>query len=200
MSRRLAALVGGVAVVLSILLVQISTGNRASTAQPTAVAHPAIIAMPAAPATQAADNATLPAEFAVLQTHSPFGHGHHHSPGAEDSFVFKGVMQSDDRFTAFLQDMSTKQVVQLAAGDAVAHGRIKTVDLDSIEYETTGKSLRVEVGQNLMGQVVPPTPTSQPAAPPPSGDAAQAGPPEPTPDQSDGPPPQPGPRRGRVKR
>jgi hypothetical protein len=107
-------------------------------------------------------------------------------------------MQSDDRFTAFLQDMSTKQVVQLAAGDAVAHGRIKTVDLDSIEYESTGKSLRVQVGQNLMGQVVPPTPTSKPAAP--NGDAAQAGPPGPTPDQSDGPPPPPGPRRGRVKR
>ena len=132
----------------------------------------------------------------MLLTRSPFGHGHH-AAGVEESFVFKGVMQNGDRFTAFLEDVSSKKVIEAAAGDAIAHGRIKNVDLDSIEYEATGKSLRVQVGQNLMGQVVAVAPpTSAPAPPNPSGDGGAAGP---TPEQMNGQPPM-GPRPVRPPR
>ena len=122
----------------------------------------------------------------MLLTRSPFGHGHH-AAGVEESFVFKGVMQNGDRFTAFLEDVSTKKVIEAAAGDAIAHGRIKNVDLDSIEYEATGKSLRVQVGQNLMGQVVAVAPpTSAPVPPNPSADGTALGS---TPEQMNGQPP-----------
>ena len=44
---------------------------------------------------------------------------------------------------------------------------MKTITLDSIEYEAAGGAAkRIEVGQNLLGVVVPPTPTSKPASPP----------------------------------
>jgi len=98
-------------------------------------------------------------------------------------------MQTDERFVAFLEDLSSKQVIQATVGDAISHGRITSVDLDSIEYEATGKSLRVQVGQNLMGQVVAPTPTSQPAAPGPPGNGRPPRPPgPPSPDQTNGQP------------
>ena len=182
MNHRVAALSGGVAVVMMIWLLQSCTGHRAPVVSTTATAaHPPRTA----PTTQSAQATTLPEEFAVLLTRSPFGHGHH-AAGVEESFVFKGVMQNGDRFTAFLEDVSTKKVIEAAAGDAIAHGRIKNVDLDSIEYEATGKSLRVQVGQNLMGQVVAVAPpASAPASPNPPGDAGAPGPP---PGQIDGQP------------
>ena len=183
MNSRVALLSGGVAVVMMIWLLQSCTGHRTPVISTTVVAsHTATTA----PATQSAQVTTLPTEFAVLLTRGPFGHGHH-TAGVEESFVFKGVMQNGDRFTAFLEDVSSKKVIEASAGDAIALGRIKNVDLDSIEYEATGKSLRVQVGQNLMGQVVAVAPpTSAPTAPNPSGDGA---PPGPTPEQMNGQPP-----------
>ena len=191
MNRRVAALVGAVALAMTILLAQISTGNRAPAVKQvlTVAGAQSPTTLPVAATTQPDGNVTLPEEFAVLQTHSPFGHGRHAAPGDEDSLVFKGVMQTDERFVAFLEDLSSKQVIQATVGDAISHGRITSVDLDSIEYEATGKSLRVQVGQNLMGQVVAPTPTSQPAAPGPPGNGRPPRPPgPPSPDQTNGQP------------
>jgi hypothetical protein len=109
----------------------------------------------------------LPKEYAFLQTRSPFGSargpgGKAHG-GPEAVFVFKGTVQAGMIFTAFLEDQSDKNVVQAAVGDPVARGRIKSIDLDAIEYETAGNSRRIEVGQNLNGEIVQPTPTSQPS-------------------------------------
>ncbi len=194
MSRRVAALIGAVVLVMMILLAQISTGHRApaetTIVKATATTRPSPTTLPA---TQPAANGALPEEFTVLQTHSPFGHGRHAAPGDEDSIVFKGVMQTDDHFVAFLEDAATKQVIQANTGDAISHGKIKSVDLDSMEYESTGKSLRVQVGQNLMGQVPAPPPAPKPAGPP--GDGAPPG--APSPDQMNG---QPMPPQGPPKR
>jgi hypothetical protein len=189
MSRRVVALVGIVVLTMMILLVQISTGHRAP-AEMSVVKAVAIqrspTTLPIAATTQPTGNSALPDEFAVLTTHSPFGHGRHAAAGGEDSIVFKGVMQTNDHFVAFLEDTSSKNVIQANVGDAIAQGKIKSVDLDSIEYEATGKSLRVQVGQNLMGQVPspPPAPAPPPAGPP--SDGAPPGPP--SPDQTDGQP------------
>lgn len=124
---------------------------------------------------------TLPPEFAIFQTRSPFGRGAKKAPatagGPEATFVLKGAVDVGGRLTAFIEDLGAKRVMQVAVGEAIARGKVKTITLDSIEYEAAGGAAkRIEVGQNLMGVVVPPTPTSKPAGPP--GQPGQPGGPE----------------------
>jgi hypothetical protein len=89
-----------------------------------------------------------------------------------------------------VEDLSAKKVLQVAAGQPLARGRVKAITLDAIEYEAAGgPAKRIEVGQNLMGQVVPPTPASKPAAGPPGQPGAPGQP---------GGPPQPGAPPGAV--
>jgi hypothetical protein len=154
--------------------------------------------------TQGAPQAvTLPPEYGVLQTRNPFAHGKpspggpkaEGGPGApggpETLFVLKGVIGAEGDFTAFVEDTTAKRVVELGPGAPLGPGRIKSIDVDAIEYESAGTSRRIEVGQDLAGHVAPPTPTSKPAGPqPPPGDGPPPGPPG-------GPMPGPGPGPGR---
>jgi hypothetical protein len=91
--------------------------------------------------------------------------------------IFKGVVQAGADFTAFIENEAAKQVIQAVVGDAVARGRIKSIDLDAIVYEVGGDSRRIEVGQNLNGEVVAP-PATQPSPAPPPDVQAPPGPPD----------------------
>jgi hypothetical protein len=127
------------------------------------------------------DGSALPAEFAILQTHNAFApgtpQGHRPSGGPEALLIFKGVVQAGADFTAFIENEAAKQVIQAVVGDAVARGRIKSIDLDAIVYEVGGDSRRIEVGQNLNGEVVAP-PATQPSPAPPPDLQAPPGPPD----------------------
>jgi hypothetical protein len=128
-----------------------------------------------ASATTRGDTASLPAEFALLRTRSPFrSAGSRGGPvgGPDATLVFKGVVQDGAAFVAFIEDVNAKNVLQVATGDAVGRGKVKSIDLDSIQYEVDGDSHRIQVGQNLNGETVQPTPTSKPSEPTPA-----AGPP-----------------------
>jgi hypothetical protein len=168
-----------------------TTLTAATTSGPTTVS--------AGGATSQATAAVLPPEFAIFQTRSPFAKGPKKpatvAGGPEASFVLKGAVDVGGRLTAFVEDLSAKKVLQVAAGQPLAGGRVKGITLDAIEYEATGSpAKRIEVGQNLVGQVVPPTPASQPAAGPPGQPGAPGQPGMP------GAPPQvpPGAVRGKV--
>jgi hypothetical protein len=156
-------------------------------------------ALARAGATSQPTTAVLPPEFAIFQTRSPFAKGPKKPPaaagGPEASFVLKGAVDVGGRMTAFVEDLSAKRVLQLAAGQSLAGGRVKGITLDGIEYEAAAgaPARRIEVGQNLMGQVVPPTPTSKPAAGPPGQPGAPGQPGTP------GAPPQPGMPPGAVR-
>ena len=116
--------------------------------------------------TQPAAAVALPEEFAILQTRSPFMHGPKpgRSAGPEASLVLKGAVEIGGRFIAFFEDKASKRVMQLSMGEPVGRGKVKKISLDAIEYEAAGAAAkRIEVGQNLNGEVVPPTPTSKPA-------------------------------------
>jgi hypothetical protein len=164
----------------------------------------------------AADVSALPSEYSALQTRNPFAHGGKGGPagpnaggpggpgapgGPDTLFVLKGIVGEDGQFTAFVEDTTAKRVLELSSGAPLGRGRIKGIDADAIEYEAVGTSKRVEVGQDLSGKIVPPTPTSQPAPPqPPPGEGPQPGQPN-GPMQGPGPgprvrrgggPPQPG--------
>jgi len=132
----------------------------------------------------------LPEEYSVLITRNPFG-GRGRGGGPEASLVFKGVILSGLDYLAFFEDASTKNVTRMKVGEKVARGRIKSMDLDGLVYETADGSRRIEVGQNLNGETPPPPPppATKPASPagPPGGPAAAAR------GRRGGPQPQPGP-------
>jgi hypothetical protein len=144
----------------------------------------------------------LPAEFTLFQARSPFTHGPKKAGpagGPEAGFVFRGVVENGGRFTAFIEDRNARRTAQLAVGEPIARGKVKSVTLDAMEYEAAGSSKRIEVGQDLNGVVVPPTPPASKPAPP-------GGPPQPgVPPGQPGPggpggPPTSGPQPGRPAR
>jgi hypothetical protein len=123
------------------------------------------------PVEPSASDQGLPQEFSVFQTRSAFARPHAGAGdvarGPKAALVVKGVVAVGPIYTAFIEDAGTKTVIQGLAGEALAQGRIKSIGMDAIEYEEAGNSRRIEVGQNLNGQVAPPTaPASRPAAAP----------------------------------
>jgi hypothetical protein len=131
----------------------------------------------------------LPDGFEILKKRNAFAHG---KPGAADAsaakgpestFVFRGAVNTIDHLTAFVEDTSSKRVLELAVGATVARGQIRNIDLDAVTYEAPGgASKRIEVGQNFNGEAVPPTPPpAKPAGPqpPPGAQPGQPGQPAP---------------------
>ena len=79
---------------------------------------------------------------------------------AEDGFVLRGVVAEEGQFHAYVESLSSYSVLKLAIGDAVASGKIASIEMDAIDYEQGGRRTRIEVGQTLTGG---PVPTSEPA-------------------------------------
>lgn len=134
------------------------------------------------PATQPAPSPFLPPEFAIFQSRNAFARGGKTGPGPgpggpEAAFVLRGVAQAGDSLIAFLEDKAAKHVMQFSVGQTVARGKISSINLDGIVYQGMGNVKNIKVGQDLSGQVVPPTPTSKPAAPPQTGGGEQSLPP-----------------------
>ena len=167
---------------------------------PQAARRPLVMPQANGPATQPAKAASiLPIEFAIFEQQNPFAHGPAAPPapagppqgGPEASLVFKGVMDNSGKCIAFIEDLASKHVTQVMAGQPIGRGKIKSINLDAMEFEVMGAMRKILVGQNLDGQVVPPTPP-QPAAPPPGGppQGPQPGPTGPQPMPMPQPPPQ----------
>jgi hypothetical protein len=142
---------------------------------PEAQTTPAAASQPASgPVTQPVlARRPLPAEFAILERRNLFARGGGRpvmpaagAGGPEAAFVLRGVADAGDRLIAFVEDKSAKGTVMVNAGDAVARGKVASITFDGFVYEAAGASKTIRVGQDLNGTVVPPTPTSKPAAPP----------------------------------
>ena len=175
MNARVFFLIGVLALVASLAITSISgqpgdgakqTPARLVTAAPTTL-----------PATIAAGNPLLPDEYSILQTRNVFHNGGGaagpgSSGGPDAQLVFRGSVQAGSTPIAFIEDMAAKKVLEEAVGDSIGQGRIKSIDLDSVEYAEAGGSRRIQVGQNLDGiEVPPPAPPAQPN--PPAGPATQ---------------------------
>jgi hypothetical protein len=128
----------------------------------------------------------LPDDYKILQTRNIFAHGRggrgaggRGGPGSpEASLVFRGVVKAESSFVAFFEDMAGKRGVQVAVGEPVGNGRIKSIDLDSIMYEVDGSARKIDIGQNLNGETPPPpAPPTPPAAARGGPPGAAAGPP-----------------------
>lgn len=72
-------------------------------------------------------------------------------PNPESYFRLKGIVQEDGTFIAFLEDTRTSSVLKLHAGDSVARGMIKTLTLDTIEYQLADQITTIQLGYDLEG-------------------------------------------------
>jgi hypothetical protein len=72
--------------------------------------------------------------------------------GPENSLIFNGVTLTESTAVAFIEDTSTNKVTIVKPGDLIARGKIISINLDSLDYQSEGgKTTRVMVGQNLAG-------------------------------------------------
>jgi hypothetical protein len=128
----------------------------------------------------------IPEEYSILRTRNAFDAGGENggkgaADGPEASLVFKGVIDSGGKFTAFFENLGNKQVTEAVVGQSLASGIVKSIDLDALEYDAGGSVRRIEVGHTLTGELPPPPPpppppASQPATPPDAGNMPPGGP------------------------
>ena len=106
------------------------------------------------------DEGALPKQYRVLLSRSVFAangkaeaeaNAVAPAPTPESLLALKGVVQDDQRFTAFVESLPQKRVIQLKVGDAIARGRIVAITLHELQYESAGRRTRVAIGQALSG-------------------------------------------------
>ncbi len=68
-------------------------------------------------------------------------------------YTLRGVTKQTDGHISFIEDSRTAAVTRFRNGDSIAEGRITAINMDYISYENAGKTLKVEIGMNLEGQV-----------------------------------------------
>lgn len=99
----------------------------------------------------------------------------------ERDIVLRGVSERGDRCVAFLENLQSGATTRVQEGEEIARGKVKTITLDRIEYESNGRVTEVAVGQTLEA-AVPEAPIDYGAF----GDIASSGPPGPAPDTETG--------------
>jgi len=72
-------------------------------------------------------------------------------PNPESYLLLKGIVQEDNQCIAFVEDKQSGHVVRLRAGDSVARGTVKSLDLDGLEYQFQDRVVRVALGFDLEG-------------------------------------------------
>jgi hypothetical protein len=72
----------------------------------------------------------------------------------EVAFVLTGcVIEDDNRFAAFVENVQTGVTQKVSPGDAIATGKVTSIGFDFLEYESSGQKTRVEIGHNFTGTV-----------------------------------------------
>ena len=69
----------------------------------------------------------------------------------EAFLVLTGVVFEDGDYRAFIEDTKVSKVLRLSVGDAIARGKITEIDIDTIAYESSGKTTIINVGTTLTG-------------------------------------------------
>ncbi|MBN1360564.1 MAG: hypothetical protein JW993_08230 [Sedimentisphaerales bacterium] len=69
----------------------------------------------------------------------------------EAYYILRGIVAENDTFKALVQDNQNGGVLWLHVGDEIAQGKIKSLTLDTLEYESGEKTTMVAMGQDLQG-------------------------------------------------
>ena len=69
----------------------------------------------------------------------------------EAKYVLTGVVFEDGDYRAFIEDTKASRVLRLSVGEPIARGKITEIDIDTIAYESSGKTTVINVGMTLTG-------------------------------------------------
>ena len=72
-------------------------------------------------------------------------------PNPESYYVLKGIVQENGVFIAFIEDTQRGQILRVREGDSVARGKVKTFNLDTVEYHFEDRTVTVAMGYDLEG-------------------------------------------------
>ena len=84
----------------------------------------------------------------------------HRSP--EETLLLRGIVIEQGEVRAYFEDIANSRMVRVAQGETIARGRITSIGLDAVEYETSGGGgaatigghrTFVAVGTDLTGKV-----------------------------------------------
>jgi hypothetical protein len=70
------------------------------------------------------------------------------------NLVLTGVVVQETQCIAFFEDSASGDTTGAVAGQALAKGRVRSVCLDGVEYESGGVCRKIAIGQSLDGQSV----------------------------------------------
>jgi hypothetical protein len=73
------------------------------------------------------------------------------APDPETYFVLRGVVQENNQFIAFIEDTQGGRFLRLRQNDSVARGVLKSLSLDSVEYQFGDKTITINIGSDLEG-------------------------------------------------
>ena len=85
------------------------------------------------------------------------------APSEEQSFALLGVVFEGDDFRAYFESLRDAAVVRVEPGDALARGRVVEMQPDAVAYESDGRVIWIEVGQDLTGSLSRSASATQPA-------------------------------------
>lgn len=91
------------------------------------------------------------------------------APTEEQSFALLGVVFEGDDFRAYFESLRDASIIRVEPGDALARGRVLEMQADAVAYESDGRVIWIEVGQDLTGSLS----RSASAATQPGGGATQ---------------------------
>lgn len=69
----------------------------------------------------------------------------------EAKYVLTGVVFEDGEYRAFVEDTNASKVLRMSVGEPIARGKITEIDIDTIAYESSGKTTIINVGTTLTG-------------------------------------------------
>ena len=94
-------------------------------------------------------------------------------PADTDQYiVLLGIGLEGPQYTAFFEDSKAGKILQVLTGDVVGKGRLRAVNLDSVQYDRGGQFRIVKVGYTLTGTQAASMGFAMPA---PSASAAASG-------------------------
>jgi len=70
---------------------------------------------------------------------------------SQGRYVLTGVALHDDMAVAFVEDTTARTTGRYRVGDSLAAGKVRSILIDAIEYETNGAVVQVKLGATLAG-------------------------------------------------
>jgi hypothetical protein len=72
----------------------------------------------------------------------------------EQTLVFDAATRTDGVFAASLEDTESNKITIVHVGDAIAQGKVTSISLEQMAYQSHGITRQLGIGQNLVGEQI----------------------------------------------